>query len=76
MVGGPVTVNRTITNADIRGGLEYAVWNMSKLTLGYQAVFWNGALPEFEYNGASAALVGGRAHTLNHGPFARFSYNN
>ena len=46
MVGGPVTVNRTITNADIRGGLEYAVWNMSKLTVGYQAVFWDGALPD------------------------------
>ena len=71
----PLKVSRTITNAELRTGLEYAVWNMSKITVGYQAVFWNGALPEFEYNGLGAALVGGRANTTNHGPFARFTYN-
>ncbi len=67
-------VNRTINNAEVRAGLEILMASTGKFTLGYQAIFWKGALPEFEYNGFSAPLVGGRAETINHGPFARFSY--
>jgi hypothetical protein len=69
-----LTANPTIFNAEVRAGLEYLFATTSKFTVGYQAIFWKGALPEFEYNGFSQPLVGGRASTTNHGPFVRFSY--
>jgi hypothetical protein len=69
-----LTVHPNIFNADARGGLEYVVAPMSKLTVGYQATFWKGALPEIEYTGFSTPQVSGRASTTNHGPFLRFSY--
>lgn len=67
-------VDRDIKNAELRAGLVWNVWTASKLTIGWQAEFWSGALPKFEYDGNGNPLVGGRAEHLHHGPFARFSY--
>lgn len=67
-------VDRNIKNAELRGGFQIPVWTASKLTIGYQAEYWNGALPKHEYDGNGNPLVGGRATSLHHGPFARFTY--
>lgn len=67
-------VDRNIKNAELRAGLEWNVWTASKLTIGWQAEFWSGALPKYEYDGFSNPGVTGRAEHLHHGPFARFSY--
>jgi hypothetical protein len=67
-------VDRNITNGEARLGLEWNLAPASKLTVGYQAEYWNGAHPRDEYNGFGAPLLGGRAEQLHHGPFARFTY--
>jgi hypothetical protein len=69
-----VTNHPTIFNAELRGGVDYWFAPMTKLTVGYQANVWTGALPEFEYDGFGNPLAGGHASTINHGPFARLSY--
>lgn len=69
-----LTNHPTMFSADVRGGVDYWFTPMAKVTAGYQAIFWKGALPEFEYDGASNPLVSGHASTINHGPFVRLSY--
>jgi len=72
---GTLTITKNYWQADGKLGLEWQVAPLSKLAVGYQFSYWDGALAAVEYNGFGIPLLGGSAITLLQGPFIRFTYN-